>query len=57
MKVYNMLGQDVATLVNGYQAANTYKVNFNASSLSSGVYLYKLSSGSNEMIKKMVLMK
>jgi len=57
LKVYNMLGQDVATLVNGYQAANTYKVNFNASGLSSGVYLYKLSSGSNETIKKMVLMK
>jgi hypothetical protein len=57
LKVYNMLGQDVATLVNGHQAANTYKVNFNASGLSSGVYFYKLSAGSNEMIKKMVLMK
>jgi hypothetical protein len=57
LKVYNMLGQDVATLVNGYQAANTYKVNFNASGLSSGTYFYKLSTGSNEMIKKMVLMK
>ncbi len=57
LKVYNMLGQDVATLVNGYQAANTYNVNFNASGLSSGVYFYKLSAGSNEMIKKMVLMK
>ncbi len=57
LKVYNMLGQEVATLVNGYQAANTYKVNFNASGLSSGVYFYKLSTGSNEMTKKMVLMK
>ena len=57
LKVYNMLGQDVATLVNGFQAANTYKVNFNASGLSSGVYFYKLSTGNNEMIKKMVLMK
>jgi len=57
LKVYNMLGQDVATLVNGYQAANTYKVNFNASGLSSGVYFYKLTSGNNEIIKKMVLMK
>ncbi len=57
LKVYNMLGQEVATLVNGYQAANTYKVNFNASGLSSGVYFYKLSTGNNEMIKKMVLMK
>jgi len=57
LKVYNMLGQDVATLVNGFQAANTYNVNFNASGLSSGVYFYKLSSGNNEIIKKMVLMK
>jgi hypothetical protein len=57
LKVFNMLGQDVATLVNGFQAANTYKVSFNASGLSSGVYFYKLSAGSNEMIKKMVLMK
>jgi len=57
LDVYNMLGQRVSTLVNGVQAANTYKVNFNASSLSSGVYFYKLSSGNNEIIKKMVLMK
>jgi len=57
LKVYNMLGQEIATLVNGFQAANTYNVNFNASGLSSGVYMYKLSTGSNEIIKKMVLMK
>jgi hypothetical protein len=52
-----MLGQEVATLVNGYQAASSYDVNFNASSLSSGVYLYELRTGSNAIIKKMVLMK
>jgi len=52
-----MLGQEVTTLVSGYQAANTYTVNFNASGLSSGVYFYKLSSGNNEVVKKMVLMK
>ena len=52
-----MLGQEVATLVNGYQAANSYNVNFNASGLSSGVYLYELRTGSNEITKKMVLMK
>jgi hypothetical protein len=57
LDVYNILGQHVATLVNGVQAANTYKVNFNASGLSSGVYFYKLSTGNNEIIKKMVLMK
>jgi hypothetical protein len=52
-----MLGQEVATLVNGYQAANTYEVNFNAAGLSSGVYFYELTAGSNSTIKKMVLMK
>jgi hypothetical protein len=57
LKVYNMLGQEVATLVNGYQAANSYDVNFNASGLSSGVYLYELRTGSNAIVKKMVLMK
>jgi hypothetical protein len=57
LKVYNMLGQYVATLVNGFQPANTYKVNFNASGLSSGMYLYELRTGSSVMTKKMVLMK
>jgi hypothetical protein len=57
LKVYNMLGQHVATLVNGFQAANTYKVNFNASGLSSGMYLYELRTGNNVITKKMVLMK
>jgi hypothetical protein len=57
LKVYNMLGQQVATLVNGFQAANTYKVNFNGSNLSSGIYLYELRAGNSVVTKKMVLMK
>jgi hypothetical protein len=57
LKVYNMLGQEVATLVNGYRNANTYTVNFNASNLSSGVYLYELRTGSSVITKKMVLVK
>ncbi len=57
LKVYNMLGQCVSTLVNSYQAANTYSVKFNASSLASGVYLYELRAGNNVITKKMVLMK
>jgi hypothetical protein len=57
LRVYNLLGQEVVTLVNGYQAANSYDVNFNASNLASGVYIYELRSGSNVMSKKMVLMK
>ncbi len=57
LKVYNMVGQEVATLVNGYQAANTYNVNFNASKLASGVYVYELRAGNNVISKKMVLLK
>jgi hypothetical protein len=57
LKVYDVLGREVATLVNGFQNANTYKVNFNASSLSSGVYIYKLEAGSLTMSKKMLLLK
>jgi len=57
LKVYNLLGQEIATLVNGYQAANTYTVNFNATNLASGVYLYELRTGNNEVAKKMILMK
>jgi hypothetical protein len=57
LKVYNMLGQEVAALVNGHQEANTYKVNFNASGLPSGVYIYELRSGSNVASGKMLLMK
>ena len=57
LKVYNMVGQEVATLVNGYQAANTYNIKFNASNLASGVYVYELRAGNNVTSKKMVLMK
>ena len=57
LKVYNMLGQEVATLVDAHQAANTYSVNFNASGLSSGVYIYELRSGNNVASGKMLLMK
>jgi hypothetical protein len=44
-------------LVDGHQAASTYKVNFNASGLPSGVYIYELRSGSNVASGKMLLMK
>jgi hypothetical protein len=57
LKVYNMLGQEAATLVNGFQTANTYNVNFNASGLSGGVYFNELRTGSSVRTKKMILMK
>ncbi|MDP4196139.1 MAG: YCF48-related protein [Bacteroidota bacterium] len=57
LKVYNLLGEEVATLVNQNQSAGTYSVNFDASSLSSGIYFYQLSSGNNVSVKKMMLVK
>jgi len=57
MKVYNLLGQEVTTLVDEYKNAGTYKVDFNASNLSSGVYFYKIDAGNYTNVKKMILMK
>jgi aminopeptidase N len=57
LKVFNVLGKEVATLVNGQVEAGNYKVNFNALNLNSGVYFYKLESGSFVDTKKMILLK
>ncbi len=61
LKVYNVLGNEVATLVNGRQEAGSYTVPFNSNkvtpSLSSGVYLYRLEAGSFVSTKRLILMK
>jgi hypothetical protein len=57
LKVYDVLGNEVATLVNEFRNAGSYEVDFNASALSSGVYFYKLQAGSFIQTKKMILMK
>ena len=57
MKIYDVLGREVKTLVNEVKAPGTYTVDFNASTLSSGVYFYKLESNSFTDIKKMMLIK
>ncbi|OGU65080.1 MAG: hypothetical protein A2W30_05195 [Ignavibacteria bacterium RBG_16_36_9] len=57
IKVYDILGREVATLVNEEKPAGTYQVSFDASSLSSGIYFYRLKSGEFEQTKKFVLMK
>ena len=57
LKVYDVLGTEVATLVNEEKAAGRYEVNFNASALASGVYIYKLQAGSFINSKKMILLK
>jgi len=57
LKVYDVLGREVMTLVNGRQDAGAYNFNFNASDLSSGVYFYRLQSGNFVQTKKMMLVK
>ena len=55
--VYNALGQKVRTLVDQKQATGDYSVTLDGSDLSSGIYFYKLSTGSNVQVRKMVLMR
>jgi len=57
LKVFDVLGREVATLVDEFMQAGTYKTNFNASGLTSGVYFYQLSTGSFNETKKLILMK
>ncbi|MGE5436531.1 MAG: T9SS type A sorting domain-containing protein [Syntrophothermus sp.] len=57
IKVYDILGKEIATLVNEYQISGSHFVDFNASELNSGVYFYKITSGAYTEVKKMLLMK
>ncbi len=57
LKIYNILGQQVATLGNQYQTAGNYTATFDASRLASGIYFYRLNAGSFSAVKKMLLLK
>ncbi len=57
LQVFDMAGRQVATLVNESVSAGTHTVNFDASNLSSGVYLYKLQTGSKVLTRKLTLIK
>jgi photosystem II stability/assembly factor-like uncharacterized protein len=57
LKVYNVLGKEVATLVNEELPAGEYEIEFNASTLASGIYFYELSAGKFSETKKMVLLR
>jgi hypothetical protein len=57
LAVYNLLGEQVAELVNGMMSASSHTITFNAQNLASGIYFYKLEAGSTTFAKKMVLLK
>ncbi|MCE1163985.1 MAG: S8 family peptidase [Bacteroidetes bacterium] len=57
LKVYDLLGREVRTVVNEFKKAGTYQVGFDASSLSSGVYFYRIQAGMYSDIKRMVVVK
>ncbi|MGO9480236.1 MAG: aryl-sulfate sulfotransferase [Candidatus Kryptoniota bacterium] len=57
LKVYNILGQEVATIFSGTQKAGNYTANFDANKFASGVYFYRLQAGSFSSVKKMILIK
>ncbi len=57
LKVYNLLGQEVRTLINGFMESGIHTVNFNADGLQSGLYFYKLEAAGFNQVKKMTLLK
>jgi hypothetical protein len=57
LKVYDVLGREVATLVDGEKSAGVHTVSWDASRLSSGVFLYRLKVGDFNDVKKMILLK
>jgi len=57
LKIYNILGQEVANLVDDYRQAGNYSVQFNASKLASGVYFYRLQANDFAQTKKLLLLK
>lgn len=57
LKVFNVLGQTVSTLVDGFETAGVHRVEFDAGSLPSGIYFYRISHSEGAQTKKMVLVK
>jgi len=55
--VYNVLGQKVATLVKPIKTAGSHSINFDASNLASGIYLYRLETSGTSITKQMLLIK
>ena len=57
LKIFDVLGREIATLVNKQQQPGNYKINFNANNLASGIYFYMLKAGNFIQTKKMILLR
>lgn len=57
LRIYDILGKEVANLVNDYKNEGRYSVEFNASNLPSGIYIYQLRTGEYTSMRKMMLVK
>jgi len=57
LKIFDVMGRELKTIVNSYQIPGQYSVKFNASYLPSGIYFYQLINGRNVAVKKMMLIK
>jgi photosystem II stability/assembly factor-like uncharacterized protein len=57
LKIYDILGKEISTLVNGHQPSGSYSVPFNAENLPGGIYVYKLMVDDNTMVKKLLYLK
>ena len=57
IKVYNLLGKEVATLMNEKKTPGFYELNFGGEKMPSGIYVYRLEAGSFSSSKKMILLK
>lgn len=57
LKVFNAIGEQIASLVNEFQAEGNYSVTFNAGNLPSGIYFYRLNAGNYSQVKKMTIVR
>jgi len=57
LKVYDILGNEIITLLNEYQEAGSYKIKFDGNGVTSGIYYYRITSGDYSDTKKMLLLK
>ena len=57
IKLFDVLGNEVAQLLNEYTSAGDHEINFNGSELTSGIYIYRLAAGQNSVTRKMILEK